>query len=336
MTSIRILVLMLAIFAVPLISSAAGMDITPFRVTNQSPLIQIYGIPAESASIITPTGKHSATISVDSASSSTVNRTVRERISLDGETTRITTSVRYGFGKRFEAGVTIPVVNQGGGFLDQFIINWHNAFSLPQGERTSTTKNRLAFTYQKNNVQKLNMTRSDTSVGDISFFGGMQLLDTTSETSRSSIALRGDLKLPTGDSGMLAGSGSADLALSATASHNRYGAWGTTGVFGSFGMLGMTRGEVLSDQQNRFALFGTLGAGWSPASWISVKVQLNGHSPMYHGSDLTELRSSSLMLTTGGSLKLGKSYLLDIGVSEDIAVATSPDVAFHIALRREF
>lgn len=336
MIGIKISVLMLLLFGVPLVSSASGMDITPFRVTNQSPLIRIYGIPEESGSIITPTGRHSAAISVDIASSSTVNRTVRERISLDGETTRVTTSIRYGFGERFEAGVTIPVVNQGGGFLDQFIIDWHNAFSLPQGERTSTPKNRLAFTYRKDGIQKLDMTRSDTSLGDISLFGGMQLLDATSDTSRSSVAVRAELKLPTGDSAMLAGSGSADLAISAAASRNSYGAWGTTGFFGSLGMLAMTRGKVLPDQQNRFALFGTMGAGWSPVTWIALKVQLNGHSPLYHGSDLTELRSSSMMLTTGGALKLGKSYLLDIGVSEDIAVATAPDVAFHIALRREF
>jgi len=336
MNKASIFVLICLLFAFPLISNAGGMDIVPFRVTNQSPLVQIYGLPSESAARITQTGKHVANISLDSASSSTSHQNLRERISLDGETTRVTASVRYGFGERFEAGVAVPVVNQGGGFLDQFIINWHDAFSLPQGERTSTPKNRISYTYRKDGVQKLNMTRSDTAVGDISLFGGMQLFDTLTEKSRTSLALRGDLKLPTGDSGILAGSGSSDLALSLAASHNRYGGYGTTGVFGSFGILGMTRGDVLPDQQNRLAFFGTVGTGWSPASWISLKVQLNGHSPLYHGSDLTELVSNSLMLTTGGTLKLGALGLLDIGVSEDVAVATAPDVAFHIGFRREF
>lgn len=323
-------------FCIQGLASADAMDLAPFRVTNQSPLVQIYGIPPESGATIIPGGKHSVAVFLDNASSSSSHRNRGERISFDGETNRITTSIRYGFGERFEAGFTVPVINQGGGFLDQFIINWHSAFSLPQGERTSTPKNRLSYTYHKDGVQKLNMIRSGTTVGDISVFGGLQLFDTTSETSRISLALRSDLKLPTGDSGMLAGSGSTDLALSAAVSCNRYGTWGTTGLFGSFGVAGMSRGDVLPDQQNRFALFGTFGTGWSPTSWLLFKLQLNGHSPLYHGSNLTELSSSSLMLTSGGTLKLGASYLLDIGVSEDVAVATAPDVAFHLGLRREF
>jgi hypothetical protein len=42
------------------------------------------------------------------------------------------------------------------------------------------------------------------------------------------------------------------------------------------------------------------------------------------------------MLIGGGALKLPGEYLLDIGVSEDIAVATSPDVAFHLGLSKRF
>lgn len=313
-----------------------AMEITPFRVTSQSPLIQIYGLPADSGAVVTQRGKHAVALSLDNASSSTSHQNNREQIHLDGEATRVTTSIRYGFGERFEAGMTVPVVNQGGGFLDQFIITWHTSFSLPQGERTTTQKNRLNYSYIKNGVQKLSMTKSGTSVGDIVLSGGMQLTDGISEQSRVALALRSELKLPTGDTALLAGSGSTDLALSLAGSYNRFGTWGAAGVFGSFGVLGMTRSDILPDQQNRLAVFGTAGAGWSPAERISFKLQLNGHSPLYRGSSLNELSEVSLMLTSGGTLKLGKSYMIDIGVSEDVAVATAPDVAFHFGVRREF
>lgn len=326
----------LLILILPNISIASAMDITPFMVTNQSPLAHIYGIPSNSQSFVTQKGKYSTSISLDIASSSTSGRNEYEEIWLDGEITRITTSIGYGFANGFEAGFNLPIINHGGGFLDQFIINWHDAFSLPQGERTSTPKNRLSYFYQKDDFQKLKMYQSGTYLGDVTTFAAMNLLDVKTDFSRASMALRGDLKLPTGDSSRLAGSGSLDLAISATASYNRYNRWGTMGIYGSSGLLTMTKGNVLPDQQNQLVFFGTVGAGLSPAKWISLKLQLNGHSPLYTGSKLTELNSSSLMLTSGGALKLADSYILDIAVSEDIAVATAPDVSFHLALSHQF
>jgi hypothetical protein len=41
-------------------------------------------------------------------------------------------------------------------------------------------------------------------------------------------------------------------------------------------------------------------------------------------------------LTIGGTVAFGKKTSLDIGVSEDLIVATAPDVVFHLALRRTF
>ncbi len=98
----------------------------------------------------------------------------------------------------------------------------------------------------------------------------------------------------------------------------------------------MSGSDVLRDQHNPFAGVGSLGIGWGPASWISFKVQLNGSTPMYHGSSLDELSKSPLLLITGGSLRLPGEYLLDIGVAEDVAVATAPDVSFHLGLSKRF
>jgi hypothetical protein len=98
----------------------------------------------------------------------------------------------------------------------------------------------------------------------------------------------------------------------------------------------MTKGDVLPDQQNNLVGFGTLGLGWGPAEWISFKLQLNGHTALYSNSSLIELSNNSLMLIVGGALKLPDGYLLDIGVSEDVAVATAPDVAFHLGLSKRF
>jgi hypothetical protein len=330
----RLFALLLLFCAAP--AFAADIEITAFRTVNQSPLVQIFGIPADSSSVITDAGRLSVSFTQDLASEYTATRTRNEQITLDGESYRWTLAARYGIGGRFEAGIDIPYMLYGGGFLDGFIDGWHRTFGFPRGGRDEAPRNRLLYSYSKDGVQKLNMGRSGSGLGDISLHAGMKLYDKQDSGHSDRLALRTSIKLPTGDSGQLFGSGSTDFSLSLCGSMNSSTEWGTLGAFGSVGGLAMTKGSVLSDQQNNFAAFGNAGLGWSPADWIAFKLQLNAHTPIYHGSSLDQLSKSTLMLVTGGTLKLPGSYLLDIGVSEDVVVTTSPDVAFHLGLHKQF
>jgi hypothetical protein len=185
-------------------------------------------------------------------------------------------------------------------------------------------------------VQKLEMKQAGSGIGDIVLNGGMKLYEAGDTGFRDRLALRTALKLPSGESSSLRGSGSTDFSLSLCGSMNNFTEWGSLGLFGSAGGMVMTKGDVLPDQQNNLVGFGTFGMGWGPAEWISFKLQLNAHTALYHGSSLDELSQSSLMLVGGGALKLPGDYLLDIGVSEDVAVATAPDVAFHLGLSKRF
>jgi hypothetical protein len=326
--------LVLICYAIPCLAS--DMEIAPFRTVNQSPLVRIFGLPAQSDAALAPAGRVTASLTQDIASNYTLSKTAREQIILDGESYRWTLAARYGIGQHFEAGIEIPYLLDGGGFQDSFIIEWHKAFSLPQGGRESAAKNRLNYSYTKDGVQKLKMDHAGSGIGDISLTGGMKLYETRDNDHHDSLALRAALKLPTGDSASLQGSGSTDLALSLCGSMNNFTEWGSLGLFGSAGGLAMTDGRVLRDQQQNLVGFGTVGLGWGPAEWISFTVQLNGNTAFYRGSSLDELSKNSLMLVTGGAIRLPGDYRLDIGVSEDVAVATAPDVAFHLGLSRQF
>jgi hypothetical protein len=99
--------------------------------------------------------------------------------------------------------------------------------------------------------------------------------------------------------------------------------------------MGMTDGKVIEEQQRTVVGFGSLGAGWSPLSWIAFKVQLDAHTPLYKDSQLRELNAEAVQLLIGGTLSLSKQTTLDIGVSEDLIVNTSPDVSFHFDLRTQ-
>ena len=315
---------------------AADMEITPFRTSNQSPLVQIFGLPAESSAVVTQAGHVTASLTQDIASEYTVGQTRNEQITLDGESYRWTLSARYGIDDRFEAGIDIPYVMYGGGFLDGFIVDWHSSFNLPQGGRDSAPRNRISYSYTKDGVRKLDMRHAGSGVGDIVLNAGMKLYDAGDAGGHDHLTLRTALKLPSGESSSLRGSGSTDFSFSVCGSMNNFTEWGSLGLFGSAGAMAMTKGDVLPDQQNNLVGFGTLGLGWGVAEWASFKLQLNAHTALYHGSGLDELSHNTLMLVVGGALKLPAGYLLDIGVSEDVAVATAPDVAFHLGLQKQF
>lgn len=326
----------ISLLCLPSVLMAADMEITPFRTANQSPLVMIQAIPAESSAVIAPKGRLFSVLTLDLASDYTFASAAGEGILLDGESYRWTLGTRYGVTDTVEVGIELPVILYGGGFLDSFIIGWHDAFGLPQGGRKSAPKNRLRYSYVRSGRQALLLDSSAAGVGDLVLTGGVKLYDERRPAFHNALALRSTVKLPSGDTGDLLGSGAVAGSISLCGSINRFTDNGSLGLFGSFGGFLTDRGKVLHDQQKPLAAFATLGAGWGPAEWISFKVQLNANTPLYNGSSLAEVSKPAFMLVSGGALKFPGDYRLDIGVSEDVSVGTAPDVAFHFSLGKLF
>jgi hypothetical protein len=312
-----------------------AVEITPFYTQNQSPVIQIFGLPSIGAPLLVPARKADLRLIIDVANNFFQNDNQRESVVLDGQSTRISLDARYGISKNFEVGLVIPYIIEGGGFTDGFLDWYHSTFGFTPSGRDQAPKNRLLYQYQKDQQVLLNVNKSSHGIGDIQLMGGLQLYQSAVKPSRA-ISLRTSLKLPTGDSQQLHGSGSTDLALWITAGEDFQPGIGHMSVFGAGGVMGMTDGDVLKDQQRNLVGFGALGVGWSPAHWIAFKLQANGHSSFYKNSELKELNGSSAQLTIGGTLAFSKNINLDIGVTENILNRSSPDVVFHLDLRSRF
>ena len=314
---------------------AEALEATPFYTQNQGPLIQIFGLPSIGEGIILPRGKADGRFIVDLANTYIDDSNPRESILLDGETTRFTLQGRYGIGGGLEFGAEVPYVIQGGGFLDSFIENYHSAFGFPNAGREKAPRNRLLYRYERDGKVIFNMDRSGNGLGDIKLLGGWQIY-VNDQRPVQALALRGSLKFPTGDSSRLLGSGSTDFALWVVGTDEYALPVGRLTVFGAAGAMVMTEGDILSEQQRPLVGFGSLGLGWTPFRWLALKIQANAHTPFYRDSDLRELNMSSVQLTVGGTLALSKKTSLDLGISEDVIVQTSPDVVFHVALRHLF
>jgi hypothetical protein len=312
-----------------------AVDMVPFYTQNQSPLVQIFGLPSIGEASVVPSQKADLRLIVDLANNFVNDKTSNESIVLDGESTRFSLDARYGIAKNFEFGLAIPYIIEGGGVADGSIDWYHSTFGFPAGGRDQAPKNRLLYQYQKDRQVRLNVDQSSHGIGDIQLTGAFQFYRNPDKPSQA-ISLRTSLKLPTGDSQQLHGSGSTDFSLWVTAGDDYKISVGHFTLYGAAGIMGMTEGDVLKEQQRNWAGFGCLGIGWSPARWIAFKVQANGHTPFYKDSDLRELNMSSIQLTIGGTLAFSERISLDVGVTEDVVVLTSPDVVFHLALRGSF
>ncbi|KIH75839.1 Protein of unknown function [Geoalkalibacter ferrihydriticus] len=313
----------------------AAAEISPFYTRNLQPTVQIFGLPPTEGGRITPQGRTSARLVLEAANNFSGDRNARERLEFDGETYRFTLSARRGLAPGWEAGLDLPLVGHQGGIFDSFIENWHDLLGTGEGGRQHRAQNRLFYFYQKEAQTEINLQNSSLGLGDVSVFLARELFAESLSLGRF-FALRGGVKLPTGNADHLHGSGSLDahwrLAFSDARSLERF----HMTLFASGGMLWMSRGEVLPAQQRNLVWFGSTGLGWQPLQRLALKVQIDGHSAFFKSSDLRELKTASAQLVVGGSFYFSEHWILDLGVSEDIVVDTAPDVALHLALSRRF
>lgn len=326
------LLLLVAALASP--ARGAPLEILPFQTANRSPAIQIFGLPGPGTALLLSPGESRAELALDLANNFTQAATAGESAFFDSESYRLAFAFHHGLAAGFEAGIEIPYLRHSGGHLDGFIEGFHDLFGMPQGGRTSAPRNRLYLHYRNSGQREEHPDHASGGLGDLRLHGAWQLLRSTNGAPRGG-SLHLALKLPTGDSDRLLGSGGTDLALWGAGAYGFD--WRDTelGLFGALGALLLSEGEVLEQRQRPLVGFATLGGGWRPAPWIVFKLQLDGHTSFYH-SELVQLGAGSVQLTLGGDLALGPATALEIGVGEDLATETAPDVVFRFALRSRF
>jgi hypothetical protein len=300
----------------------------PFLIRDQNPFIQIYGLPPHDAAELTPSRQSTIQILFDLANNSKLADGANESISLDGETYRLAFSVRHGLSDRVEAGIEVPLVFHRSGVLDDFIEGWHDLLGLDNGERDKTPSNALDYSHRFQGQESIAIRSGQQGLGDVRVFAATTLYQ-ADDRSRE-VSLHGSLKLPTGDSARLLGSGSTDLALSVNAVERSLGSYRIT-AYGRFGLLASSDSDVLTAQQRHFVVFGGLGLNWHAGGPVDLKAQLDGHSSFYQ-SELPQLDSDSVQLTLGGTIYFGRATALDLAVGENLFTDTIPDLLIQIAV----
>jgi len=233
-----------------------------------------------------------------------------------------------------EIGLDIPYVANSGGIFDGFIEAFHQTLGFDTAQK-SAGDNRLVYSYVREGVSEVDIRDPSSGIGDILLSFGYPLYRKESPTLRA-VAVRAGLKLPTGDAAELRGSGGTDFSIRLAATDESALAGRDVTLFGTVGALFLGQGTVLEQQQRRLAGFGSVGLGWRLLDWFALKVQMDARSAFFRDSDAEVLKYPGYQVVAGGTFALPWDTALDAALSEAIIRETSPDVTFHLSLRKRF
>lgn len=320
------LVAVLALLVSNITLAEQGDDSAFFQQRSQHAYNAVFGLP-EAAPRLVQTLEWQ--VSVEHSNQFAGGRAGSELLLLDGESTRLDISHRQRLAPCWQLNVTVPFIAHSGGTFDRAIDDWHKFFSLPDANRDETDFDSLSYQYTDASGNKHDIVRSQSGFGDVQIAIQRALgCFATADSTKADPILRLGIKLPTGDAAELRGSGEIDLFADwQSPVWGRQGRW-YGGV--TLGVLFNGRTDKFAEQQG-IALYGSLGAQFVAHQKLRLIAQLDGHSPFYK-SGLRELGDPAVNLVVGLRYLASRAHTLELSISEDAAIDTTPDIVARLAM----
>ncbi|MCA8952023.1 MAG: DUF3187 family protein [Planctomycetes bacterium] len=299
----------------------------PLPVRNQHPAqLTVLHLPPARATVLPA---EAADIRLDAAYSSLfLNGTGFARsYYMDGEYLRFGPTLRAGLGSDLELSVGLPFAHASGGFLDAFLIDYHDVLGLPDQNRDSVENGdfRVDATRNGNTVWRLEPGGVELADVPLSLTWQLRELD-----DGPALALRGGLELPTGDDDKGYGNGELDWGVGglleqrwagmAFYCHAQHTFAGTPAIarrgglsFADVTSLGATAELPLFEQLNAL-----------------VQVEWETSTLRHLGLEVTD--REQVLLWVGGRYHFAERAALEFGFGEDLVGYVSPDFTAWIGL----
>lgn len=249
------------------------------------------------------------------------------RFAMDGEYLRSALGARLGLGSDLELWAELPVAHTGGGFLDDFLIDYHRAFGLPSQGRSRAPRDAFQVFAERHGEVAWQVEPRSLALLDVPL--GLTWMLRDPQRDGLGAALRAAVELPTGDAAAGYGSGGVDAAL---------------GVLLEYRFLGMA---CYGHLQHSFVRTPrrARAAGLSFADVTSGGLALEAPlGPVLHAFAQIEYETSVLrrldafdqvanpqcLVWLGGRWRLGPDFGLELAIAEDLIGYVSPDVTFWL------
>jgi hypothetical protein len=249
---------------------------------------------------------------------------------LDEETYRLDLAAAYPLGSTREIRLEVPLRARSGGFMDGLIETWHDLLGLPQDTRREHPRNKVQLEIADSAAQRplIDLTGSATGLGDVT----VRFLQRVTGSSRSAaLALVAGVKLPTGSSEELFGSGALDAGLGLAASLRLVPALWVHADLG-VALLGDSPLADRGLEQSGTTSQALLALEWRPWTTTRFLTQLQSEStPLEAG--LGNMDRRSLLLAWGVRQAVSGSVEAELALGEDLRVQTAPDFTVQTTLR---
>ena len=307
-----------------------GGGVDSFALRNHHPFLHVYGLPPLQHAALAERGKNVYGFTFTIVNNAEIKDTDTESIRLDGETYFADFTLRRRMHERLELGIDIPFVRHSNGVLDDAIFDWHDLWGMSNSKRDGPS-NELNYRYSNNGSLEQRVVASSSGIGDVQLSAAVPLIAGGGAGSRH-VTMRFSVKLPTGDSADLHGSGAADAALGIYGQDSRMLLGKEFDYLGFAGVLALGDGDILTDQQKNAVPYGGVAATWHATERFGITGQLQAQGA-YIDSELDELGGSSIQLTVGGVYRLPRHGVsLKFALVEDVISDATPDFGVHFAI----
>ncbi len=320
----RWLAAMLLLVVLPAQTVAASG--TPLWVRDQAPLAQLFGLPRMwGGAVLAPDAGVEFRLGVDAANNFLGHGVDDDLLYLDGESLVTTWSMRFGFRPGWEAWVAYPHVQHSGGVLDGLIDGFHDLFGFDSVGRERVPRNQFDYLLIVDDEAWVDLQSRVRGSGDVR----LGIAAALHQDAERQLALRAQLKLPTGSSDRMSGSGATDLALWLEYSQAQFW-WHRLGLSAGGGMVLLGEGDLVPDRQLRTLWLGHLGLQARLGQHWSLLLQVDSHQQLYD-SALRQLGYHAL-LGSLGFRRDGTRFSMAWVLTEDIRPDSSADLALHWTL----
>ncbi|MCA8964615.1 MAG: DUF3187 family protein [Planctomycetes bacterium] len=246
---------------------------------------------------------------------------------MDGEYLRAALAADVGLGGGFEFGIEVPVAHTSGGFLDDFVIGYHDLFGFPDQARSTNPKD----------VWEIEATRGGQTVWQVQS-EAFELLDIpltltwspcasgppgAAPTPGFAWALRAGIELPTGNDERGYGSGQLDTTFGAVFEQR----FEQAAVYGH--LQHTFAGTPAPARREGFSFRDVSAAGIGvELPWavdFAALVQLGFETSTLRELDLREANQDQLLLWVGGRWQVASAWSLEFAFGEDLIGHVSPD-----------
>lgn len=252
---------------------------------------------------------------------------------MDGELLRTQVGARYGLGSGVEVGFGLPVLHTTGGFLDSFLIGYHDAFGFPDQGRSDTAKNRFEVFAESNGQRVYELREEGVMFCDVPLEAAIELVPvqrTADGSGSPGLSARLGVELPVGDEAAGAGNGQADYAVGLCATWPlSFGAVHAEAqhTFAGSPALARRAGFTFSD-----VTAGSVSLETQPLADLGLLAQASWETAALSGLDLDRASKDTVLLWLGARLRLDGNLFVEVGFGEDLSEYIAPDFTAWLSM----